>query len=191
MNQNNLASVDWSLIPAPEDDGGAVHLQGATIPAMKLASTSGQCIDISILSGITVVFAYPMTGRPDKPLPDGWDQIPGARGCTPQSCSFGNLYSDMKLLGISHLYGLSTQETEYQREAVKRLGLSYDMLSDIDLKLKTALNLPILKVDGMTLLKRLTMVIEDGRITKVFYPVFPPDKNAEAVMEWLMNRGNC
>ncbi len=185
MNQNNLTSVDWSQIPIPEDDGGADHLQDKTIPSVPLTSTCGKSIDLAKLSGVTIIFAYPMTGDPTKSLPEGWDDIPGARGCTPQSCSFGNLYTELKQLGINQLYGLSTQSTEYQREAVNRLNLPYNMLSDANLKLKSALNLPTFNIEGMILLKRLTMIINDSKIIKVFYPVFPPDKNAETVLKWL------
>ena len=185
MKQKNLTSVDWSQIPAPKDDGDADHLQSASIPSVQLTSTDGKSVDISKLSGISVIFAYPMTGDPTKPLPEGWDDIPGARGCTPQSCAFGSLYAELKQQGIDHLYGLSTQSTEYQREAVNRLDLPYNMLSDENLELQTALKLPTFNVDGMTLLKRLTMVIADKKVLKVFYPIFPPDKNAEMVLKWL------
>ena len=130
------------------------HLQDNTIPSVPLTSTCGKSIDLAKLSGVTIIFAYPMTGDPTKSLPEGWDDIPGARGCTPQSCSFGNLYTEFKQHGIDQLYGLSTQSTEYQREAVNRLNLPYNMLSDANLKLKSALNLPTFNVDGMILLKR-------------------------------------
>ncbi|WOV91914.1 MAG: peroxiredoxin [Candidatus Zeuxoniibacter abyssi] len=185
MNQTNLNIVNWSSIPTPHDDGRASHLCGMPVPAIRLKSTNGKYTDISSLSGITVIFAYPMTGRPDTTLPDGWDQIPGARGCTPQSCSFRDLYGEMKFLGMENLFGLSTQNTKYQREAVERLYLPFPMLSDLNLKLVTALNMPTMIVGEMTLLKRLTFVMNKGIIKKVFYPVFPPDRNAIEVISYL------
>jgi peroxiredoxin len=132
-----------------------------------------------------VVYAYPRTGEPDKPPIDGWDAIPGARGCTPQSCAFRDHHATLTALGVSHLFGLSTQDTGYQREAVTRLHLPFAILSDADLKLTRALRLPTFSIAGMTLLRRLTMVIDDGAISHVFYPVFPPDKNADEVVAWL------
>ena len=172
-------------LPAPEDDGAARHLSGAELPAVALAATDGSTVDLAGLTGRTVVYIYPRTGRPGQALPTGWDAIPGARGCTPQSCSFRDHFADLKRLGVAQLYGLSTQETAYQREAVERLHLPFAILSDADLKLTRALNLPTFTVDGMTLIKRMAWVIDDGAITKVFYPVFPPDKSAEEVVGWL------
>ena len=172
-------------IPAPKDDGGARHLTGAKLPSMPLAATDGSQVDLSKLSGRTVVYIYPRTGVPGKEPPAGWDQIPGARGCTPQSCSFRDHFAELKRLGVARLYGLSTQDTAYQREAAERLHLPFPVLSDENLGLARALKLPTFTVAGMTLLKRMALVIDDGVITKVFYPVFPPDKNAEEVMAWL------
>ncbi|MCY4048019.1 MAG: peroxiredoxin [Hyphomicrobiales bacterium] len=188
MNQNNLSAVDWSSIPKPEDDGKASHLCGMKLPSAAMKSTDGRHVDISSLPGVTVVFVYPMTGRPDTPLPDGWDQIPGARGCTPQSCSFRDLYAEFQSLGVKNLFGLSTQSTQYQDEAVKRLHLPFPMLSDSNLNFSKALGLPSMVVERMTLLKRITFVINDGTINKVFYPVFPPDKNAAEVIRYLKQR---
>jgi peroxiredoxin len=171
-------------IPAPTNDGAADHLPGMQLPSVPLTSTSGDNVDLSSLSGVTVVYCYPMTGRPDRELPRGWDEIPGARGCTPQSCSFRDHYSELRDLG-ARVFGLSTQSTGYQQEAVGRLQLPFELLSDERLAFAAALGLPTFEVDGTTLLKRLTLIIEGGRIEKVFYPVFPPGKNAEEVLAWL------
>jgi peroxiredoxin len=171
-------------LPEPADDGASDHLPGAPIPPVSLMSTSGEPVDLSTLPGRTVVYCYPLTGRPDRELPRGWDEIPGARGCTPQSCAFRDHHAELRHLG-ARVFGLSTQSTGYQREAVERLHLPYELLSDENLDFARALGLPTFETDGMVLLKRLTMVIDDGRIEKVFYPVFPPDKNAEDVIGWL------
>jgi peroxiredoxin len=181
----NLLSVDWSSLPQPDDDGGADHLPGAVVPSVVLPSTRGDAVDLSKLSGIAVVYAYPMTGRPDRPLPEGWDGIPGARGCTPQSCAFRDHAAELEALGVRHLFGLSTQDTVYQSEAADRLHLPFPLLSDADLRLAGALGLPTMPVNGLTLLKRLTLIIVDARIAKVFYPVFPPDRSALDVIDWL------
>jgi peroxiredoxin len=175
-------------LPVPEDDGAADHLPGMRLPSVPLASTSGEIVDLSALPGRTVVYCYPMTGRPDRSLPAGWDEIPGARGCTPQSCSFRDHHAELRSLGAS-VFGSSTQDTEYQREAATRLHLPFALLSDSDLALAGALGLPTFEVDGMVLLKRLTLVIDEGWIEKVFYPVFPPDRSAEEVVEWLEDLG--
>jgi peroxiredoxin len=171
-------------LPEPTDDGGADHLPGALVPSVSLISTTGEMVDLSSLPGRTVVYCYPMMGRPDTELPQGWDEIPGARGCTPQSCAFRDHHAELRDLG-SRVFGLSAQSTEDQREAVERLHLPYELLSDEDLVFAEALSLPTFEAEGMVLLKRLTMVIDDGRIEQVFYPVFPPDKNAEEVIRWL------
>jgi len=181
-------SVDWSALPEPKDDGHADHLPGLTIPSLPLASTAGGFVDLSEWSGKTVVYAYPMTGRPDVSLPDGWDMIPGARGCTPQSCAFRDHFAELRSLGVDHLYGLSTQRSDDQVEAAERLHLPFPLLSDAKLIFAKALNLPTFDTAGMTLLKRLTLVINEGRIVKVFYPVFPPDRSASDVIDWLRER---
>ena len=172
-------------IPAPQDDGGAHHLTGLKLPPVVLAATDGSQVDLSKLAGRTVVYIYPRTGVPGQAPPDGWDAIPGARGCTPQSCSFRDHFAELKQLGVARLYGLSTQDTGYQREAAERLHLPFPVLSDESLALARAIKLPTFTVAGMTLLKRMALVIDDGVVAKVFYPVFPPDKNAEEVIAWL------
>ncbi len=172
-------------IPAPQDDGAARHLSGMRMPAVPLAATDGTTVDLSKLAGRTLIYIYPRTGEPGKPPPDGWDAIPGARGCTPQSCSFRDHFAELKELGVAQLYGLSTQDTAYQSEAAERLHLPFPILSDCNLALARAMNLPTFAVAGMTLLKRMALVIENGAIVRVFYPVFPPDKNAEEVIAWL------
>lgn len=185
----SLEAVDWNKLPQPEDDGGADHLAAAQIPSVELTSTRGSSgnntVDLSTLQGRTVLYIYPMTARPDTPPPDGWDEIPGARGCTPQSCAFRDHMKELSALGVDHLFGLSTQTTTYQQEAAKRLHLPYPLLSDHQLRLQSALHLPTLTVDSNTLLKRLTMIIDNGTITHHFYPVFPPDRNVQDVIQWL------
>ena len=176
-------------IPAPQDDGGARHLKGMRLPDLALAATDGAGVNLSKLKGRTVLYIYPRTGRPGVDLPTGWDAIPGARGCTPQSCSFRDHATDLTRLGVAHLYGLSTQDTAYQQEAATRLHLPFALLSDEHLQLTTALKLPTFVTSGMPLLKRMAMVIDDGVITYVFYPVFPPDKSAEEVVQWLKETG--
>nr|WP_244313998.1 peroxiredoxin [Roseibium denhamense] len=180
-----MKEVDWSKLPVPEDDGTASRIEGADMPALALDATNGGQVDLSRLSGTSVVYAYPKTGQPGTPLPDGWDMIPGARGCTPQSCAFRDHYKELSALGASHIFGLSTQSTAYQSEAVDRLHLPFPLLSDAGLELTTALNLPTFEVEGQTLLKRLTLIVRDSVVIKVFYPVFPPDRNAADVMAWL------
>jgi peroxiredoxin len=172
-------------IPAPQDDGAAKHLAGMKLPDIALAATDGAQVNLSKLKGRTLVYIYPRTGVPGVDTLPGWDQIPGARGCTPQSCSFRDHFGELKALGVAQLFGLSTQDTEYQREAATRLHLPFAILSDEKLALTKALKLPTFTTAGMTLLKRMALVIDDGVIKKAFYPVFPPDKNAEEVIAWL------
>jgi peroxiredoxin len=172
-------------LPVPQDDGAALHLAGLKLPSVPLAATDGSTVDLSKLAGRTVVYIYPRTGVPGQPPADGWDAIPGARGCTPQSCSFRDHFAELKRLGAARLYGLSTQDTEYQSEAVERLKLPFPILSDRNLALARAIRLPTFTVAGMILLKRMALVIDAGVIAKVFYPVFPPDKSAEEVIAWL------
>jgi peroxiredoxin len=178
--------VDWSKIPAPVDDGAARHLQGAKVPDIALSATDGSQIALARLTGRVVVFAYPRTGEPGKPsLVEDWDMIPGARGCTPQTCAFRDLHKVLIEAGAARVFGLSTQDTAYQREAAERLHLPFPLLSDAKLELTRALRLPTMQVAGLTLIKRLALIIDDGSITEVFYPVFPPDKNAAEVHTWL------
>ena len=172
-------------IPVPQDDGAARHLAGARLPDLALPATEGAPVNLSRLNGRTVIYIYPRTGVPGVDPPAGWDQIPGARGCTPQSCSFRDHFGELKRLGVAHLYGLSTQDTAYQREVATRLHLPFALLSDEKLALAKALKLPTFSVAGMTLLKRMALIVDDGQITKAFYPVFPPDKNAAEVIAWL------
>ncbi len=186
MNQKNLLEVDWGKIPPPVDDGGADHLVGQTIPPVRLMATDDTTVTLATLPGRTVVFAYPRTGEPGKiSLVDDWDMIPGARGCTPQTCAFRDLFADLRAAGAAHVFGLSTQSNAYQLEMASRLHLPFPVLSDENLALTRALNLPTMNVAGLTLIKRLAMIVDDGRITHVFYPVFPPDRNAGDVLEWL------
>jgi len=172
-------------IPVPQDDGAARHLAGMALPDLALPATSGPPVNLSKLKGRTVLYIYPRTGVPGIDPPPGWDQIPGARGCTPQSCGFRDHFAELKMLGVGHVYGLSTQDTAYQREAAERLHLPFAILSDAELKLARAIELPTFATSGMTLFKRMALVIDDGVIVKAFYPVFPPDKNAEEVVAWL------
>lgn len=182
---HNLLELPSDL-PVPEDDGASSHLQGMLIPAISLHSTAGSMVNLAETRGRTVVYCYPRMGQPDQPVPKNWDAIPGARGCTTQSCSFRDHYQELINAGAFYLFGLSAQDTDYQREAVERLHLPFSLLSDLELHFADALKLPTFRFDSMTLIKRLTLIIDDGRITKVFYPVFPPDKSAEQTLQWLM-----
>jgi len=172
-------------LPAPSDDGAADHLPGASLPPVTLPATGGSAVDLAGLPGRTIVFCYPRTGRPgEPPLVEDWDLIPGARGCTPQTCAFRDLGVEFQALG-ARVFGLSAQDAEYQSEAAERLHLPFPLLSDAQGLFAEALRLPSFEAGGLTLLKRLTMIVRDGRIEKAFYPVFPPDKNAEEVLTWL------
>jgi len=173
-------------LPVPVDDGAASHLPGRAMPALSLPATDGRQVALDALgSGRTVVYIYPMTGRPGVDLPEGWDDIPGARGCTPESCGFRDLHAELLAAGAARVFGLSSQTSDYQREAVERLHLPFAMLSDEHLALAGALGLPTFTVDGMTLYRRLTMIISDGVIEHVFYPIFPPNQHAQEVLDWL------
>jgi peroxiredoxin len=185
---NTVETPDWSTIPAPVDDGAARHLLDARMASIPLRATNGETIDLSAVPGRVIVYAYPRTGKPGVKNPDGWDLIPGARGCTPQSCAFRDHFSDLMAVGVTRLFGLSTQKSAYQSEATERLHLPFPLLSDEHLALAHAMRLPTFETAGMTLLKRLTFVIKDGTVEHVFYPVFPPDRNARDVIEWLRRR---
>jgi len=165
-------------IPAPKDDGAAKHLASMKLPDLALPAITGAAVNLAKLKGRTVVYIYPRTGVPGVDAPPGWDDIPGARGCTPQSCGFRDHFGELKRLGVAQLYGLSTQDTAYQQEAATRLHLPFAILSDEKLAFTKALQLPTFTTSGMTLLKRMALVIDDGVISKAFYPVFPPNKNA-------------
>ena len=181
-------TTDFPLPPnlaRPADDGAADHLAGAALPSVPLLSTTGRPIDLSTLAGRTVVYCYPKTGRPGVASPDGWNQIPGARGCTPQSCGFRDHHRDLLAAGAAAVFGLSTQPTDYQREVVQRLHLPFELLSDEHFAFARPLRLPTFDVAGMTLLRRLTLVTRNGVIEKIFYPVFPPDTHAAEVVAWL------
>ena len=171
-------------LPVPADDGAADHLPGMRIPPIALSSTAGREVRLDELPGRTVLFCYPRTGRPDEELPRGWDSIPGARGCTPETCGFRDRHEQFEDLGVRVL-ALSTQDTAYQREMAERLEVPFEVLSDADLRLVRALRVPTFDANGSTLVKRLTLVIRDGEIEHVFYPVFPPDTHAGEVLDWL------
>jgi peroxiredoxin len=172
-------------LPVPADDGACDHLRGMSLPPVELMATDGSVVRLDA-QGRAIVFAYPRTGVPgEDPLVADWDAIPGARGCTPESCGFRDLHADLLAAGAEAVFGLSTQDSAYQREAGERLDLPYLMLSDADLDLTKALRLPTFDAAGQTLMKRFTLVISDGLIEHVFYPVFPPDAHAEEVLSWL------
>jgi peroxiredoxin len=173
-------------LPRPLDDGAARHLQGMMLPDVPLRATDGRDVSLARLPGRTIVYAYPRTGEPGKAtLTPDWDQIPGARGCTPQSCAFRDHFGELKAAGANDVFGLSTQSVAYQREMAARLHLPFPVLSDEGLALTRAARLPIFEAGGLTLIKRLALILDEGRVTQVFYPVFPPDRNAADVLEWL------
>ncbi len=177
-------------LPEPVDDGAADHLEGAALPSLSLPSTSGSEVDLAqAAEGTLVVYCYPRTGRPGEPLPPGWDEIPGARGCTPQSCAFRDHFAELHALG-ARVVGLSAQSLEDQIEFADRVRLPYPVVSDPGLALAEAIGLPTFEVAGMRLYRRLTLVAGQGRIVKVFYPVFPPHRNAADVASWLSKRSS-
>ena len=175
-----------SNLPVPQDDGAADHLPGATMPPLVLRDTGGNEVALDRLGpGRTVIYLYPLSGRPGVDLPDGWDAIPGARGCTPESCGFRDHHADLRAAGAHTVYGLSSQSTDYQAELAARLGLPFSILSDPDLAVADALDLPTFEAGGQRLFSRLTMIVTDGRIEHAFHPIFPPDQHAAEVLEWL------
>ncbi len=174
-------------LPVPEDDGACDHLPGALLPAIALPTTLGDQVDFSALRGRTVIYAYPRTGLPTEDPPAGWDRIPGARGCTPQSCAFRDHHTELRALGAG-VFGLSTNPPAHQREAAERLHLPFALASDESLALTHTLRLPTFEVAGLTLLRRFTLIVRDGVIEHVRYPVFPPDADADAVVAWLHDR---
>lgn len=185
MSSTNLSQLPDDL-PAPVDDGGARHLKGMRLPSLGLPSTQGQTINLGEVRGLLVIYCYPMTGQPGVPLPEGWDQIPGARGCTPQSCAFRDHYQELKALG-AEVVGLSVQTTDYQREMAERLHLPFPVVSDAGYRFQQALRLPTFVAAGMTLLKRVTLIARDGVVETVHYPIFPSDSDAPWVVAYLRN----
>jgi peroxiredoxin len=185
--RDNFYSLPKNL-PAPQNDGACAHLEGRLLPSLSLRTTANRSIDLAtITKSPTVLFFYPRTGRPDEPAPLGWDEIPGARGCTPQSCGYRDLYSEFQKLKVQ-VFGASTQSTEFQQELAARIHLPYEILSDEHFALTNALNLPTFTFESMRLLKRAAWFCDRGKIIKVFYPVFPPDKNAESVLQWIQTK---
>jgi peroxiredoxin len=181
----NLTELPKEL-PVPCDDGAADHLLGMKLPQVTLHATTGLQVNVGQIPGVLVLYCYPMTGQPNVPLPDGWDQIPGARGCTPQSCSFRDHYQEIRTLG-AEVMGLSVQSTEYQREMAQRLHLPFPVLSDDNYEFQRALKLPAFQAAGMTLLKRVTLIARAGHILAVHYPVFPSDSDPQWVIERLVD----
>lgn len=171
-------------LPIPTDDGSCNHLIGMSIPNIKLKATNGKLIELKNIDGRVVFYLYPMTGPSHIPLPKGWDEIPGARGCTPQACSFKNNYAELQELGLT-VFGMSTQSSDFQIKEKERIHLPFDLLSDQNIEFAKTLNLPLHYVEDLTLHKRVTLIFKDGKIVKYFYPVFPPDKNINEVIEWL------
>ena len=175
-------------LPRPSDDGACDHLEGTRLPSVELQSTTGGVVDPSRIRGWVVLFCYPMTGRPGRPIPEGWVQIPGAAGCTPQACSFRDRHHELQSLGTT-VFGLSAQEAADQLEAAERLELPFPLLSDADLRFANALHLPQFEVEGLRLLRRVTLICQTGLMRKFFYPVFPPDRNVDEVLTWLRGHG--
>lgn len=173
-------------LPVPEDDGAADHLRGQRVPHLSLPATSGESVTLDQLgAGRTVVYVYPLTGSPDVDLPEGWDHIPGARGCTTEACDFRDHHRQLLDAGAIRVFGLSSQDSDYQRAVVDRLRLPFVMVADTGLHLADLLGLPTFTAGGMTLFKRLTLVIEAGTVEHVFYPIFPPNEHAQQVLAWL------
>jgi len=175
-------------LAVPQDDGATDHLGGVRLPTISLADTSGDLRDLSCVSGLLVIYVYPMTGRPGVTLPRGWDAIPGARGCTPEACGFRDHLEELRGAGVHDVVGISSQSADEQREARDRLSLPFHLLSDADFAWADALRLPSFTAEGRRFHSRLTLVAEEGVIEHVFYPVFPPDTHAGEVLAWLQSR---
>ncbi|KAG6860904.1 hypothetical protein C0995_006158 [Termitomyces sp. Mi166 len=190
MSDSSIQHLDLPPdLPVPADDGACDHLVGTLLPSITLPSTAaGAPVDVSSLSGLTIIFCYPRTGEPGVPVPKEWDLIPGARGCTPQACAFRDTSAELRGFGVQHIFGLSTQDTVYQTEAKERLHLPFEILSDAELKWVKGLNLPIFEWEGKPLVKRITLAVQDGKIIEKWYPVFPTNRNAYEVIEWLKGR---
>ncbi len=186
MNETSLTQLPANL-PIPNDDGACAHLLGRHLPDVTLVSTSGHPINLRQRPGVSVLYAYPLTARPGVSLPADWDEIPGARGCTPESCAFRDHHAEIRHLG-AEVFGLSTQSTEYQREVHARLHLTFDLLSDEAFAFADALSLPTFTVASMRLLRRVTIISDSGVIERVFYPIFPPDKHPADVVDYLHSR---
>jgi peroxiredoxin len=190
MEEETVTLTDFTQLPEglprPEDDGAANHLVGMPLPDLRLPSTAGGTVALDQLGpGRTILFIYPMSGRPGVPLPEGWDMIPGARGCTTEAVDFRDHHGDLVAAEASLLFGVSSQDSGYQRELVERLQLPFPLLSDVDFTLVEALHLPTFTTSGLKLFRRLTLVIRDHAIEHVFYPVFPPNQHARQVLDWL------
>ncbi|KAF3019850.1 hypothetical protein E8E14_013404 [Neopestalotiopsis sp. 37M] len=185
-----MSNANFDNLPRPFDDGACDHLANLELPPIKLSPTDNpeSPIDISQLQGLTVIFCYPRSATAKEEIPPEWDAIPGARGCTPQACSFRDNSAALREHGVKHLYGVSTQPTAYQQEFKNRSHLPYELLSDDRLEFATALALPLFQYQGMKLIKRITLAIENGKIVKKWYPVFPPDQNVFEVLNWLKQR---
>ena len=183
--------TDYTALPAglpvPTDDGAADHLPGTKLPSMSLATSDGKTVDLADLGpGRTIVYLYPLTGRPGVDLPQGWDSIPGARGCSTEACDFRDHFANLQQAGASQVYGMSSQDPDYQAEVVERLHLPFVMISDPQLALGDAVNLPMFSAPGHDrLYSRLTLVVRDGTIERAFYPIFPPNTHAQQVLDWL------
>lgn len=175
-------------IEALHDDGACQHLVGTRLPPIALSSTDGETIVLAEMPGRVVLYIYPRTSRPDEPPLEGWDSIPGARGCTAQSCAFRDRYSEFRSMNVAEVYGLSTQDSTYQREMVRRLNLPFPVLSDDKLNFATTIRLPTFTVAGHVLLKRVTLLIDDGTIRWAFYPIISPERNPDEVLAWIRNR---
>jgi peroxiredoxin len=167
-------------LPIPEDDGACDHLVGMQLPDLQLESSHG----FVNVREVDVLYVYPRAGRPDREMPAGWNDIPGARGCTPQSCAFRDHNAEFAARGL-RVAGLSAQPLDDQLEFAQRNRMPFPVIADTERRLDKALRLPTFAVEGMTLYKRVTLVARGGTIEKVFYPVFPPDRNAEEVLAWL------